>query len=120
MGDFILLPPPPRHHRQTHALPILSYLHKGAYTNYVDKIMAFFDHLPPSVDIFYGINVDKKSIFSTTYPLPLVNVVCECPLSPSQGLHKFPSQQSSNGDEVDIEMAQLISWSVNTQIVATI
>ena len=43
-------------------------IHKGVFTNYVDKILAFFDHLPPSVDIFYGINVDKKSIFSTTYP----------------------------------------------------
>ena len=42
--------------------------------------LAFFDHLPPSVDIFYGINVYKKSIFSTTYPPPLVNVVCERPL----------------------------------------
>ena len=33
---------------------------KGSFTNYVDKILAFFDHLPPYVDIFYGINVDKK------------------------------------------------------------
>ena len=32
----------------------------GAFTNYVDKILASFDHLPPCVDIFYGINVDKK------------------------------------------------------------
>ena len=24
------------------------------------KILAFFDHLPPSVDIFYFMNVDKK------------------------------------------------------------
>ena len=41
----------------------------------------FFDHLPPSVYIFYGIKVYKKSIFLTTYPLPLVNVVRERPLS---------------------------------------
>ena len=40
----------------------------------------FFDHLPPSVYIFYGIKVYKKSIFLTTYPPPLVNVVCERPL----------------------------------------
>ena len=33
--------------------------------------------LPPSVYIFYGIKVYKKSIFLTTYPPPLVNVVCE-------------------------------------------
>ena len=32
--------------------------------------LAFFDHLPPSVYILYGIMVCKKSI---------VNVVCECP-----------------------------------------
>ena len=38
-------------------------------------------HLPPSVYIFYGIKVYKKSIFLTTYPLPLVNVVCERPLT---------------------------------------
>ena len=30
--------------------------------------LAFFDHLPPSVYIFYGIKVYKKSIFLTTYP----------------------------------------------------
>ena len=32
-------------------------------TNYVDKILAFFDILLPSIDIFYGINVDKKLKF---------------------------------------------------------
>ena len=26
---------------------------KGAFTNYVDKFLAFFDHLPSCVDIFY-------------------------------------------------------------------
>ena len=30
-----------------------------------------------SVYTFYGIKVYKKSIFFTTYPPPLVNVVCE-------------------------------------------
>ena len=39
--------------------------------------LAFFDHLPPSVYIFYGMNVYKM----TTYPPPLVNVVCEGPQS---------------------------------------
>ena len=33
---------------------------KGPFTNYVDKILVFFDHLPPCVDILYGINVDNK------------------------------------------------------------
>ena len=42
--------------------------------------LAFFDPLPPSVYIFYGIKVYKKSIFLTTYPPPIVNVVCEWPL----------------------------------------
>ena len=42
--------------------------------------LSFSDHLPPSVNIFYGIKVYKKSIFLTTYPPPLVNVVCERPL----------------------------------------
>ena len=42
--------------------------------------LSFFDHLPPSVYIFYGIKVYKKLIFLTTYPPPLVNVVCERPL----------------------------------------
>ena len=30
----------------------------GSFTNYVDKFLAFFDHLPPFVDSFYHINVD--------------------------------------------------------------
>ena len=55
-------------------------LGKGSFTNYVDKVLAFFDHLPPSVDIFYLMNVDKKQHFWTTYPPFLVNVVCERPL----------------------------------------
>ena len=44
------------------------------------QYLAFFDHLPPCVYIFYGIKVYKKSIFLTAYPPPLVNVVCERPL----------------------------------------
>ena len=38
----------------------------GLFTNYVDKFLVFFDHLPPSVDIFYPIMVDKKPKFLTT------------------------------------------------------
>ena len=37
-------------------------------TNYVDKFLAFFDKLPPSVDIFYLVNVDKKSTFMDYLP----------------------------------------------------
>ena len=29
---------------------------RGSLTNYVGNILAFFDHLPTCVDIFYGIN----------------------------------------------------------------
>ena len=48
--------------------------------------LAFFDHLPPSVYNFYGIKVYKKSIFFTTSPPPLVNVVCERPLTAGKKL----------------------------------
>ena len=41
---------------------------KGLFTNYVDKILAFFDHLPPFVDIFYGMNVDKNLTFLDHLP----------------------------------------------------
>ena len=36
---------------------------KGLLANYVDNLLAFFDHLSSYVDIFYLINVDKKSTF---------------------------------------------------------
>ena len=41
---------------------------KGSFTNYVDKILPFFDHLPPCVDTFYGMNVDKKWTFLNHLP----------------------------------------------------
>ena len=41
----------------------------------------FFSHIPPSVYNSYDIKVYKKLIFLTTFPPPLVNVVCERPLS---------------------------------------
>ena len=40
--------------------PFLEIWAKGSFKNYVDKIWTLFDHLPPFVDIFYGLNVDKK------------------------------------------------------------
>ena len=40
----------------------------GAFTNYVDKFLAFFDHLTPCVDIFYLINVDKNKTFLDYLP----------------------------------------------------
>ena len=55
--------------------PILN-IHLGGVHKLCLQDLSFFDHLPPSVYIFYGIKVYKKS----TYPPPLVNVVCERPL----------------------------------------
>ena len=63
---------------------ILMYRGSPAWLGGVHKLrlqdLSFFDHLPPSVYIFYGIKVYKKSIFLTIYPPPLANVVCEWPL----------------------------------------
>ena len=50
------------------------------------QVFGFFDHLPSSVDIFYLMNVGKKSTFWTTYPPPLVKLVCERPFAVSSGL----------------------------------
>ena len=50
----------------------------GLFTNYVDKNLAFFYHVPPSVYISYLMNIDKNRYFLTIYPL--VNVVYERPL----------------------------------------
>ena len=41
---------------------------QGSFTNYVDKILAFLDHLPPCVDVFYLILVDKKWTFLDHLP----------------------------------------------------
>ena len=54
------------------------------FFNYVDKSLAFFDHLPPYVDISYLIIMyeSAKSLhFWTIYPPPLVTVVKECSLA---------------------------------------
>ena len=47
----------------------------GPFTNYADKFLAFFDHLPPIVDSFYLIKVDILGL--PKYPPLLVNIVCE-------------------------------------------
>ena len=41
---------------------------RSSFTNYVDTILVFFGHLPPYIDILYGINVDKKLIFLDHLP----------------------------------------------------
>ena len=60
---------------------LVIYLKMALHLGVVQKVrlqnLAFFDHLPPSVYIFYGMKVYKKLIFLNTYPPPLVNVVCE-------------------------------------------
>ena len=46
------------------------------------SLCLFFDPLPPYVDIFYLINVDKNKTFLDYQYTPLVNVICERPLIP--------------------------------------
>ena len=65
--------------RQKYQVCVQKYL--GGVHKLRLQTLAFFDHLTPSVYIFYGMKVYKKSIFLTTYPPPLVNVVCERPLN---------------------------------------
>ena len=53
----------------------------GAFNNYVDRILPFFDpNPPPCVDSFYTLSGDKNRHFLTPPP-HLVHVVIECPLS---------------------------------------
>ena len=61
----------------------ISSLLRGAFINYVDIFLDFFDHLPSNIDISYLLNIDKNWHFWPTYP-PLivnVNIVCEWPLT---------------------------------------
>ena len=65
-------------------LPFLKFIIKFLGKEYFYlrlQDLSFFDHLTPSIYIFYGIKVYKKSILLTTSPPPLVNVVCERPLT---------------------------------------
>ena len=52
-------------------------INKGSFTNYVDKILAFFTTYPPPLTFYTLWKLTKTQHFWTTYPLPLVNVVCE-------------------------------------------
>ena len=61
----------------------------GSFINCVDQFLPFFDHLPPSVDIFYLINVDKKW---TTY-LPTSS--CKRSLWTTPYFHKYNSYSIS-------------------------
>ena len=81
---------------------------KGLFTNYVDKILTFFDHLPPCVDIFYCIMLTKSGHFRTTYLLLLVNVVCERPL---MLYHFYVSCLKSGQDKKEIFDWNSDQWS---------
>ena len=56
----------------------LNYLLRSCSQTTLTRILGFFDHLPPCVYIFYGINVDKKWTFLDYLP-HLVNVICGRP-----------------------------------------
>ena len=69
---------------------------KVAFTNYVDKILAFFDHLPTLVDIGEEIPslLKGKICTSLTFPLPptyLLTSSCQRSLwmSPNSGLESL-------------------------------
>ena len=51
-----------------HKRILKSIPNKGPFTSYIDKILTIFDHLPPCIDIFYGINVDRKWTFLDHLP----------------------------------------------------
>ena len=53
---------------------------KRLFTNYVDKILACFDHLPPALTFTMVWTLTKRGHFWTTYLSHLVNLVCEWPL----------------------------------------
>ena len=65
---------------------LILIFYKGQFTNYVDTILAFFDHLPPYL-CWHFLPYErwqKVNIFGLpTSPL-LVNVVCERPLMARQ------------------------------------
>ena len=87
--------------------------------------LAFFDYLPLCDDIFYLLNVDKRSTFLNYIPTHILNVVCERPfvfililykavvlmmisnnsivIKVSVGIHKwtFVNEKSNNKWEVD-------------------
>ena len=64
--------------------------HKGSFTNYVHKILAFFDHLPPTTHPPLTFSMvwmlTESGHFWTTYLPRLVNLVGERPLTWSRVL----------------------------------
>ena len=60
---------------------------KGHSQTTLTRFWLFLTNYPHCVDIFYGMNVDKKWTFWITYLPRLVNVVCERPLKYAKCLH---------------------------------
>ena len=58
-------------------LPRVAAKAKGSFVNYVDKFLAFFNHLPAlcceGIPLLYD-NLHTVDIFSTTYQPRLVNI----------------------------------------------
>ena len=70
--------------RLLHALELLLTFQakpdlKGAFNNYVDRILPFFDPPPLCVDSFHTLSVDKNRYFLTLSPSFLVHVSWDCP-----------------------------------------
>ena len=95
-------------------IPTPSYFNKllGGVHKLRLQNLDFFDHLPPSVYILYGMKVYKKSIFSTTYPPPLVNVVCERPLR-----DQIIFYEVNNNEKINPPIRNII---INMQVAASI
>ena len=59
---------------------IIHVLSKGAFNNYVDRILPFFDSPPPLRGQFFTLSMDKSRHFFTPSPPNLVHVVIEWPI----------------------------------------
>ena len=69
------------HLRSVYLVKLVSwFLSKGLFTNYVDKCLDLFIHLPTPLTFSTLKMLTKSQHFWTTYPPPLVNIVCERPL----------------------------------------
>jgi hypothetical protein len=64
---------PLAHFLTNHKTALQSRLQCYSQNTYVDKILALLDHLPSCVDIFYGMNVDKKWKFLDYLPTSYVH-----------------------------------------------
>ena len=70
---------------------------KGAFNNYVDRIMPFFDPPPPLHGQFLYSERGQKQTFFDPLPPHLVPVVIECPLSGAICIKFFPDMKNAIG-----------------------